>query len=173
MSHDKCGSILLRYQNFLLIRSPIDWESKQKMIVHQWGEAGASRIHLGILSRRQFELSEQSRRTRALTWLLDDFRGSWIEPDPQSWLSQIQDCVKSVSAGPALQRHAIVLPVSMTAALECLAADRAAGIVCLFDSAVDAGLWVLGVCQGRAGTGAAVRRAGSCSSLVSLSIDKC
>ncbi len=122
------------------------------MIAHQWNDTGVSRMHLGILGGRQFEISEQG-RLRSLQgqpqlWLLDDFRGSWIGPDPQAWLARTRDCVASVLAGNALQRYAVVLPTAMIEALSCMPgipAGAAAGVIRLFYCAVEARRWACAV----------------------------
>ena len=124
------------------------------MIAHQWEVAGVSRMHLGILGR-QFEISERSRlrlpQGQAPLWVLDDFRSSWVEPDSQAWLARVRDCVASVLAGPAPQRHAVVLPAPMVEALSCLlrASGWPAGRLRLFDCAVEARQWVGGVPEPR------------------------
>ncbi len=124
------------------------------MIAHQWEVAGVSRMHLGILGR-QFEISERSRlrlpQGQAPLWLLDDFRSSWVEPDSQAWLARVRDCVASVLAGPAPQRHAVVLPAPMVEALSGLlrASGWPAGRLRLFDCAVEARQWVGGVPEPR------------------------
>ncbi len=124
------------------------------MIAHQWEVAGVSRMHLGILGR-QFEISERSRlrlpQGQAPLWLLDDFRSSWVEPDSQAWLARVRDCVASVLAGPAPQRHAVVLPAPMVEALSGLlrASGWPAGRLRLFDCAVEARQWVGGMPEPR------------------------
>ncbi len=90
---------------------------KNIMIVHQWEEQGVRRLHLGILTRRQFDLSD--RRLRGTPgagqpgWLIDDFSGSWIDSDPLTWLKLVSYCVAAVAAAPGRQRHAVVLPPAM------------------------------------------------------------
>ena len=117
------------------------------MIAHQWETAGVSRVHLGLLRVRQFEISERGRlklpQAQAQRWLLDDFRGSWVEPDPQAWLVRVRDCIAAVLAGPAPQRHAVVLPTAMVEALSGLlkAPGGPAGTFGLFDCAVEARHW--------------------------------
>lgn len=125
------------------------------MIAHQWESAGVSRMHLGILDLRQFEISERSRlrlpQGQAPIWLLDDFRGSWVEPDPQAWLARVRDCAASVLAGPVPQWHAVVLSESMVEALSGLlrASGWPAGRLRLFDCAVEARQWLAGVPEPR------------------------
>ena len=115
------------------------------MITYQWEEAGVSRLHLGILELRQLTLSESYRRRPPLggplLWLLDDFRGSWIEPDPLAWLARIEACVATSLAGLSLQRHAIVLPRTMLEALADRLRTSGSAIVRLFDRADEARQW--------------------------------
>ena len=72
------------------------------MIVLQWEEQGLSRVHLGILSRRQFDASEHSLRgspvAASLAWLIDDFRGSWVDLERSAWLEQMAACLAVAAA---------------------------------------------------------------------------
>jgi hypothetical protein len=95
------------------------------MIVLQWEEKGVSRLHLGILSRRQFDASEQNLRSSpfaaSVAWLIDDFRGSWVDLDLSIWLERIAACVAVVAAMHGHRRHAVVVASEMNRRLmRCL-----------------------------------------------------
>lgn len=121
------------------------------MIVLQWEETGVSRVHLGILSRRQFDASGQQLRHDSLAtsvaWLVDDFRGSWIERDLSGWLDRIAACVAAVPACSGPRRHAVVVASGMVRRVLRrllrldLAAVRPGGMTRLFDCPLAARRW--------------------------------
>ena len=125
-----------------------------KMIVLQWEEQGVSRVHLGILSRRQFDASWQSLRSTpcaaSVAWLIDDFRGSWIERDLPSWLDRIAACVAAMASSCGQRRHAVVVASDLVGGLLRrllrldLASVRPGGTIRLFDCPLEARRWVEG-----------------------------
>jgi hypothetical protein len=122
------------------------------MIVLQWEEKGVSRLHLGILTRRQFDSSEQNLRSSPLaasvSWLIDDFRGSWIDSDLLEWLDRIAACVAAVAATRGMRRHAVVIASEMIQRLlPCLLRLDIASVwqsetTRLFDCPLKAKRWV-------------------------------
>lgn len=122
------------------------------MIVLQWEEKGVSRLHLGILSRRQFNSSEQSLRSSpfaaSVAWLIDDFRGSWVDVDLSTWLERIAACVALVAATHGQRRHAVVVASGISQRLlRCLfrlgiASVWQSGMTRLFDCPLKARRWV-------------------------------
>lgn len=122
------------------------------MIELQWEEQGVSRLHLGILSRRQFNASEQNLRSSPLAasvvWLIDDFRGSWVDLDLSTWLDQIAACVALVATTHGQRRHAVVVAAEMSQRLmRCLwrldlASVWQSGTIRLFDCPLEARRWV-------------------------------
>ena len=122
------------------------------MIVLQWEEKGVSRLHLGILSRRQFDSSEQNLRSSpfavSVAWLIDDFRGSWVDLELSIWLERIAACVALVAATQGQRRHAVVVAAEMSRRLmRCLlrldiASVWQSGTTRLFDCPLQARRWV-------------------------------
>ncbi len=126
--------------------------TQNNMIVLQWEEKGVSRLHLGVLSRRQFDASEQNLRSSPLAasvaWLIDDFRGSWVDLELSIWLEQIAACVAVVAATHGQRRHAVVVASEMSRRLmrRLLRLDIASvwrnGTTRLFDCPLKARRWV-------------------------------
>ena len=122
------------------------------MIVLQWEEQGVSRLHLGVLSRRQFNSSEQNWRSSpfaaSVAWLIDDFRGSWVDRDLSTCLERIAACVALVAATHGQRRHAVVVAAEMSRRLlrGLLRLDIASvwqsGTTRLFDCPLEARRWV-------------------------------
>lgn len=122
------------------------------MIVLQWEGQGVSRLHLGVLSRRQFNSSEQSLRSSpfaaSVAWLIDDFRGSWVDLDLSTWLERIAACVALVATTHGQRRHAVVVASETSQRLMRyllrldLASVWQSGTTRLFDCPFKARRWV-------------------------------
>ncbi len=123
------------------------------MIVLQWEEQGLSRVHLGILSRRQFDASEHSLRgspvAASLAWLIDDFRGSWVDLERSAWLEQMAACLAVAAAAHAHRRHAVVVVSEVSQRLmrylrrvDIAQAWPGCAVTRLFDCPLQARRWV-------------------------------
>ncbi|MEO0003220.1 MAG: hypothetical protein RLZZ22_912, partial [Pseudomonadota bacterium] len=83
-----------------------------------------------------------------VAWLIDDFRGSWVDLERSAWLDRIAACVAVVAATHGQRRHAVVVASAMSRRLmRCLlrldiAPVWQSGTTRLFDCPLEARRWV-------------------------------